>query len=155
MTNVVAIGFVFGLVSVSLAGLFCGLVLGGIMLGLGETRDEVFQAMDLVVARRTRDHFRTAHLGEPLYFPFQLSDRRPLRAFQGYLTKFPRLLIPKVIEGYTTHRVLTMERIRGVKIDEVPPVSRLEQPREPRRRVHRLALRQVDQDRGNVSAAWH
>jgi hypothetical protein len=29
----------------------------------------------------------------PIYFPFQLSDTRPLRAFQGYLTKFPRALV--------------------------------------------------------------
>lgn len=31
--------------------------------------------------------------GEPLYFPFQLSDRRSLRAFQGYMAKWPRELL--------------------------------------------------------------
>ena len=35
---------------------------------------------------------RTEHSRAPLYFPFQLSAQRPLRAFQGYLTKFPRAL---------------------------------------------------------------
>ena len=32
----------------------------------------------------------------PLYFPFQLSDSRPLRAFQGYLAKFPDALIDAI-----------------------------------------------------------
>jgi predicted unusual protein kinase regulating ubiquinone biosynthesis (AarF/ABC1/UbiB family) len=34
--------------------------------------------------------------------------------------------VPKVIEAYTTERVLTMERVHGVKVDAVPPVARLE-----------------------------
>src|SRR5437762_2723292 len=35
-------------------------------------------------------------------------------------------LIPRVIDAYTTHKVLTTERIRGVKIDDIPPISRIE-----------------------------
>jgi hypothetical protein len=36
------------------------------------------------------DALRRAHPRTPLYPPFVLSRTRPLRAFQGYLTKFPR-----------------------------------------------------------------
>ena len=42
------------------------------------------------------------------------------------LAEFPRLLIPRVIDAYTTSRVLTTERIRGIKIGDIPPVSRIE-----------------------------
>ena len=54
------------------------------------------------------------------------TEARNAATFRRSLAEFPRLLIPKIIEGYTTHRVLTMERVRGLKIDEVPPVARLE-----------------------------
>jgi hypothetical protein len=43
--------------------------------------------------REVLEALRAAHPKSPLYFPFQLSDSRPIRAFQGYLTKFPRALI--------------------------------------------------------------
>ena len=42
------------------------------------------------------------------------------------LAEFPHILIPRVIDAYTTQRVLTTERVRGVKISQVPPVSRTE-----------------------------
>ena len=42
------------------------------------------------------------------------------------LAEFPRLLIPRVIEAYSTHRVLTTERVRGIKISEIPSVTRVE-----------------------------
>lgn len=50
------------------------------------------------VERELRDRYgaRTR-----LYFPFQLSDHRPVRAFQGYITKMPRdllLAIPGLAE---------------------------------------------------------
>ena len=47
-----------------------------------------------VVRRRLRERFPSASL----YFPFQLSPRRPLRAFQGYLTKLPHALAEAVPE---------------------------------------------------------
>ena len=47
-------------------------------------------------------------------------------AFRRMLASFPRLLIPRVIEAYTSERVLTTERIFGVKIDEVPRIARVE-----------------------------
>jgi ubiquinone biosynthesis protein len=42
------------------------------------------------------------------------------------LAEFPRILIPRVVDAYTTGRVLTTERIRGVKIGDIPPVTRTE-----------------------------
>ena len=42
------------------------------------------------------------------------------------LAEFPHILIPRVIDAYTTQRVLTTERVRGVKISQVPPISRTE-----------------------------
>jgi predicted unusual protein kinase regulating ubiquinone biosynthesis (AarF/ABC1/UbiB family) len=54
------------------------------------------------------------------------TEARNAATFRRSLAEFPRLLIPKVIDAYTTHRVLTTERIRGVKIDEIPQVTRLE-----------------------------
>jgi predicted unusual protein kinase regulating ubiquinone biosynthesis (AarF/ABC1/UbiB family) len=53
-------------------------------------------------------------------------EARNAASFRRALAGFPRLLIPKVIEAYTTEKVLTTERIRGVKIDEVSPLTRLE-----------------------------
>jgi predicted unusual protein kinase regulating ubiquinone biosynthesis (AarF/ABC1/UbiB family) len=53
-------------------------------------------------------------------------EARNSAAFRKSLAPFPHLLVPRVIEGYTTERVLTTERIRGVKIHDIPPVSRAE-----------------------------
>lgn len=54
------------------------------------------------------------------------TEARNIATFRRSLAGFPHLLVPRVIEAYTTSRVLTMERIRGVKIDEIPPISRVE-----------------------------
>jgi ubiquinone biosynthesis protein len=53
-------------------------------------------------------------------------EARNAAAFRRALAGFPRLLIPRVIEGYSAERVLTTERIRGVKISEIPAISRVE-----------------------------
>lgn len=53
-------------------------------------------------------------------------EARNAAAFRRSMAEFPRILIPKVIEAYSTERVLTSERIRGVKIDSVSPLTRLE-----------------------------
>jgi predicted unusual protein kinase regulating ubiquinone biosynthesis (AarF/ABC1/UbiB family) len=34
--------------------------------------------------------------------------------------------VPKVVEAYTAERVLTTERVRGVKVSEIPPLARLD-----------------------------
>jgi len=53
-------------------------------------------------------------------------EARNAASFRRSLAEFPRILIPRVIEGYTTHKVLTTERIHGVKISEVSPLTRIE-----------------------------
>jgi predicted unusual protein kinase regulating ubiquinone biosynthesis (AarF/ABC1/UbiB family) len=53
-------------------------------------------------------------------------EARNAANFRRALAEFPRLLVPRVIEGYTSQRVLTMERIRGIKIDAVPHIARVE-----------------------------
>jgi ubiquinone biosynthesis protein len=53
-------------------------------------------------------------------------EARNAASFRKMLAEFPRLLVPKVIEAYTTERVLTMERVHGLKVDKVPAIARLE-----------------------------
>jgi ubiquinone biosynthesis protein len=54
------------------------------------------------------------------------TEARNTAAFRKALATFPHILIPRVIDAYTTHKVLTTERIKGVKIDAIPPISRIE-----------------------------
>ena len=54
------------------------------------------------------------------------SEARNGAVLRRSLAEFPRLLIPRVIDAYTTSRVLTTERIRGIKIGDIPAVSRIE-----------------------------
>jgi predicted unusual protein kinase regulating ubiquinone biosynthesis (AarF/ABC1/UbiB family) len=54
------------------------------------------------------------------------TEARNATAFRKDLATFPHILIPRVIDAYTTHKVLTTERIKGVKIDEIPPITRIE-----------------------------
>src|SRR5215208_2046929 len=56
---------------------------------------------------------------------YRLEARNPA-TFRRSLAEYPRLLVPRVIESYSTERVLTTERVRGVKIDAVSPLTRLE-----------------------------
>jgi ubiquinone biosynthesis protein len=53
-------------------------------------------------------------------------EARNAATFRRALAGFPCLLVPKVIEGFTTERVLTIERVRGLKIDDVGPLVRME-----------------------------
>ena len=54
------------------------------------------------------------------------TEARNAAQFRQALATFPHILIPRVIDAYTTHRVLTTERIRGVKIGDIPAISRIE-----------------------------
>jgi ubiquinone biosynthesis protein len=54
------------------------------------------------------------------------TEARNAATFRRTLAGFPHILIPRVIDAYTTHKVLTLERIRGVKISEIPPISRID-----------------------------
>ncbi len=53
-------------------------------------------------------------------------EARNAAAFRRSLAEFPRILVPKVVEAYTTECVLTTERVRGVKINEIAPVTRID-----------------------------
>ncbi len=54
------------------------------------------------------------------------TEARNMALFRKTLATFPHILIPRVIDAYTTHKVLTSERIKGVKIDSIPPIARIE-----------------------------
>jgi predicted unusual protein kinase regulating ubiquinone biosynthesis (AarF/ABC1/UbiB family) len=54
------------------------------------------------------------------------TEARNAATFRRALAGFPHILIPRVIDAYTTHKVLTTQRVRGVKISEIPPISRIE-----------------------------
>jgi ubiquinone biosynthesis protein len=53
-------------------------------------------------------------------------EARSAATFRRTLAEFPRILVPRVIEAYSTERVLTTERIRGTKLDGISPLTRLE-----------------------------
>jgi ubiquinone biosynthesis protein len=53
-------------------------------------------------------------------------EARNAATLRRTLAEYPRILIPRVIEAYTTERVLTNERIRGSKLDSISPLTRLE-----------------------------
>lgn len=54
------------------------------------------------------------------------TEARNAASFRRSLAGFPHILIPRVIDAYTTHKVLTTQRVRGTKISEIPPISRIE-----------------------------
>src|SRR5437016_2550108 len=54
------------------------------------------------------------------------TEARNAAQFRRALATFPHILIPRVIDAYTTHKVITTERIKGIKIVEIPPISRVE-----------------------------
>ncbi|HWQ91387.1 MAG TPA: AarF/ABC1/UbiB kinase family protein, partial [Clostridia bacterium] len=49
-----------------------------------------------------------------------------MNTLRGNLTEFPRIEIPKPVEGYTTRKILTMNFIEGIKITELSPLTRLD-----------------------------
>lgn len=53
-------------------------------------------------------------------------EARNAATFRRNLAGFSRILIPRVIEAYTSARVLTTERVYGRRIDDIPPVTRVE-----------------------------
>ena len=54
------------------------------------------------------------------------TEARNAATFRKSLAQFPRIMVPKVIEAYSSERVLTTERIHGVKVNKVSPLARLE-----------------------------
>lgn len=53
-------------------------------------------------------------------------EARNAAAFRRSLAEFPRIIVPKVVEAYSRERVLTTERVHGLKVDDVSPITRLE-----------------------------
>jgi predicted unusual protein kinase regulating ubiquinone biosynthesis (AarF/ABC1/UbiB family) len=53
-------------------------------------------------------------------------EARNAATFRRSLAQFPRILVPRVIEAYTTEHVLTTERIRGTKLGSMSPLTRIE-----------------------------
>jgi predicted unusual protein kinase regulating ubiquinone biosynthesis (AarF/ABC1/UbiB family) len=51
-----------------------------------------------------------------------------LRRFAINLKPYSRLYVPQPLEDFTTCRVLTMDRVRGIKVTHVPPLRRIEHP---------------------------
>ncbi|MFE7231179.1 protein NO VEIN domain-containing protein [Streptomyces sp. NPDC057596] len=77
--------------------------------------------------RSLRDHL-AASVDGPVYFPFALSDTRPLRAAQGYLTKLPRALaeeLPELLELRQT----AISEPHEPEVPDRPSVSRPKSPR--------------------------
>ena len=54
------------------------------------------------------------------------TEARNAAMLRRSLAEYPRLLVPRVIEAYSTERVLTTERVHGVKIDAISPLARLD-----------------------------
>lgn len=59
------------------------------------------------------------------------TEARNAASFRKALAGFPHILIPRVIDAYTTHKVLTIQRVRGTKISEIPPIARIDYDFEP------------------------
>jgi predicted unusual protein kinase regulating ubiquinone biosynthesis (AarF/ABC1/UbiB family) len=66
------------------------------------------------------EEFRHSLLRELDY----LREASHLQLLRRNLAEFDRLVVPAPIEGYTTSRVLTMERVHGTKIDKLSSVVR-------------------------------
>jgi predicted unusual protein kinase regulating ubiquinone biosynthesis (AarF/ABC1/UbiB family) len=82
-------------------------------------------------------------------------EARNAASFRRSLAEFPRILIPRVIEGYTTHKVLTTERINGIKISEISPLTRIEHDFHPvAEELTRAYLKQITID-GHFHADPH
>jgi ubiquinone biosynthesis protein len=54
------------------------------------------------------------------------TEARNMASFRRSLNGFPHMLIPRVIDAYTSHKVLTTQRVRGLKFNEIPPITRIE-----------------------------
>jgi len=53
-------------------------------------------------------------------------EARNAAAFRRSLAEFPRIIVPKVVEAYSREKVLTTERVHGLKVSDVSPLTRLE-----------------------------
>lgn len=84
---------------------------GNVALPTPLTQDGV-RAKEAAVSK-VRDALETAH-GKPAYFQFAISDKRPVRAAQGYLVKFPRALVTAFPELRLARHLARTPRVRAV-----------------------------------------
>ncbi|MDB4886002.1 MAG: hypothetical protein JWN79_1440 [Gemmatimonadetes bacterium] len=54
------------------------------------------------------------------------TEARNAATFRRALAEYPRIIVPKVVEAYSTEKVLVTERIHGLKVDGISPLTRLE-----------------------------
>ncbi len=54
------------------------------------------------------------------------TEARNAAELRKSLAGFPRLIVPKVVEGYSSEKVLTTERVRGVRVNLISPLARLD-----------------------------
>ena len=99
---------------------------------------EFFRELASFLTKRTQIGARVDMLGIIAQLEQALLDELDYRiearnaaTFRRALAEFPRLLVPKIIEGYTTEKVLTIERVKGLKIDEISPLIRIEHDFQP------------------------
>jgi predicted unusual protein kinase regulating ubiquinone biosynthesis (AarF/ABC1/UbiB family) len=64
------------------------------------------------------EEFRRSLLRELDYY----REAAHLQALRANLAGFDRIVVPAPIDGYSTARVLTMERVHGTKVDKLSPV---------------------------------
>lgn len=60
-----------------------------------------------------------------------VAEAENLERFASHLEAYPELVVPRPVWDLTRRRVLTMELIEGVRVDQVPAVRRIEQPMLP------------------------
>ena len=104
----------------------------GIRETIAEDLEALAQAAELAdkhtaIGRRYRfselvEEFRRSLVRELDY----RQEAENLRLLGKNLERFPRLVVPQPVEAYSTSRVLTMDYVRGRKITEVGPLTRLD-----------------------------
>jgi ubiquinone biosynthesis protein len=71
---------------------------------------------------RVLEEFRRTLLSELDY----TREARNMAQLDANLSEFPRLVVPRPVDDYSTGRVLTMEYVRGRKITKLSPLARME-----------------------------
>ncbi|MCY7379502.1 MAG: hypothetical protein LH467_09230 [Gemmatimonadaceae bacterium] len=107
-----------------------------------------------VVVKVQRPNIR-ASLAEELDYR---TEARNAATFRKSLAPFPRIMVPKVIEAYSSERVLTSERVHGVKVDVAATLIEQNEPTKDfdraayTREIATLVSRNVDLSAAEVQA---
>src|SRR5262249_28195601 len=94
---------------------------------------EFFRELATFLAEHTSAGQRMDMIGIVHHLEQALTDELDYRVearnaalFRRTLAEFPRILVPRVIEAYSTERVITTEHVRGQKFGDISPLTRLE-----------------------------